>query len=285
MYHRVTEHVQGVEAPTLNVTPQQLRRQLAGLLARGFVALPLKELIQARHESRAIPAGAFAVTFDDGYENNFTHARPILKELNVPATIFVATKYLDSDRPFPFDDWSATGSSRVPASAWRPMSTSQCREIVAEGLIELGAHTHSHERFLGRPEEFRRDMILCLDLLRDRFAIEQPTFAFPYGDLSPELVDVAKQLGVACSLSTRQLRVQPGDDPHPWGRFAVGANDTPTMLAAKLSGWYTAIVDAGKTMAGPLASSGQLAPRQTGDRPSHATYREMSGARKAVSQP
>ena len=53
----------------------------------------------------------FAITFDDGFENNYVNAWPVLKELNLPATIFVATKYLDSDVPFPFDDWSAAGSS------------------------------------------------------------------------------------------------------------------------------------------------------------------------------
>ena len=62
----------------------------------------------------AIPSNVFAVTFDDGYENNYLNALPILRELNVPATIFVATKYLDTDRPFPFDDWSAAGKSGVP---------------------------------------------------------------------------------------------------------------------------------------------------------------------------
>src|SRR3954465_13543682 len=119
MYHRVTEDVPGVPAPTLNVTPQQLRQQLAGLLARGFKCWSLSKLIKAHFESRPVPANVFAVTFDDGYENNYVHAWPVLRDLNIPGTIFVATKYLDTDRPFPFDDWPATGSKRTPPSAWR----------------------------------------------------------------------------------------------------------------------------------------------------------------------
>jgi peptidoglycan/xylan/chitin deacetylase (PgdA/CDA1 family) len=263
MYHRVTEHFVGAELPTVNVTPSQLRRQLTGLLARGFVAWPLSEIVRAHNQSRHIPSNVFAVTFDDGYENNYLNAWPILQELNIPATIYITTKYLGADRPFPFDRWSATGTSRVPPSAWRPLTTSQCDEMLNSGLIELGAHTHSHERFLGRSDEFRADLRLCLDVLQNRFGIDRPTFAFPFGDTSLELVQVAKQLGVSCCVTTRRRRVRSGDDPFRWGRFGVQPIDTAATLAAKLSGWYEAVVTMGKTLTFPLATLARVARRRS----------------------
>ncbi|HEX4405715.1 MAG TPA: polysaccharide deacetylase family protein, partial [Polyangia bacterium] len=42
--------------------------------------------------------GAVAITFDDGYENNVTQAAPVLAELKMPATFFLATGYVDADR-------------------------------------------------------------------------------------------------------------------------------------------------------------------------------------------
>jgi peptidoglycan/xylan/chitin deacetylase (PgdA/CDA1 family) len=285
MYHRVAERTPGVPTPTLNVTPRQLRRQLSGLLSRGFEAWPLSSLVRAHCERQAIPANAFAVTFDDGYENNFLNAGPILRELKVPATIFVATQYLDTDRPFPFDDWSATGSSRVSPPAWRPLSTKQCDEIRAEGLIELGAHTHSHRRFLGRKDDFRRDMSECLNVLRERFGIERPTFAFPYGELSPELIDVAMEVGVACCLSTRQLKVCAADDPRNWGRFEATASDSPAALAAKLSGWYTAVASAGKSIVRPLRKREHRTNLQSEGRLQDAPRRELPRASEALSTP
>jgi peptidoglycan/xylan/chitin deacetylase (PgdA/CDA1 family) len=237
----------------LNVTPKQLRQQLVGLLGRGFKCWPLTKLVKAHLESRSVPANVFAVTFDDGYENNYIHAWPILRALNIPGTIFVATKYLDTHRPFPFDDWSATGSERTPPSAWRPLSTAQCREMVSDGLIELGAHTHSHRRFVGHCSEFARDMRLCLDVLSDRFGITRPTFAFPYGAVSAELVDAARQLEISCALTVRHRRVQAQDDLFQWGRFDVSPGDTPAMIAAKLSGWYPALATTAKEVVRPLA--------------------------------
>jgi peptidoglycan/xylan/chitin deacetylase (PgdA/CDA1 family) len=241
MYHRVTDHIKGVGAPTCNVTPSKLSEQLEGLLARGFVAWPLSALIECYRESKSVPPNVFAVTFDDGYENNLLNALPILKRLNVPATIFLATTYLDTNRSFPFDDWPASGSNRVPASAWRPLSTAQCHLLLESGLIELGAHTHTHGRFVRRRDEFCRDLALCLETLQKRFGVTAPTFAFPYGEYCPDLVNVARQSGVACCLTTHHQRVRPGDDVYGWGRFGAESSDTPAVLAAKLSGWRTTI--------------------------------------------
>ncbi len=253
MYHRVAPRIAGAAVPTWNVTPDRLRLQLEGLLDRGFEPWPLRRLIQAYNDSQPVPANAFAVTFDDGHANNYTQAWPVLRELNVPATIFLATAYLDSAQAFPFDDWAAAGSTLVPADCWQPMSTEQCRELLAGGLVDLGAHTHRHDRFLGRPEAFRQDMLACLAVLHDQFGIDAPTFAFPFGARDAEMIDIAKQVGVVCSLSTEYHRVTPNRDPFHWGRFNVESNDTGSTLAAKLSGWYGDVVAARKAVTRPLA--------------------------------
>ena len=107
-YHRVTDRVPGFPAPTWSTSPARLRKQLAGLLSRGFQPWALSDVLQARETGVKLPGGVFVVTFDDGYENNYTDALPVLEELGVPATIFLATSFLDSTSPFPFDDWRRT---------------------------------------------------------------------------------------------------------------------------------------------------------------------------------
>jgi len=110
IYHRVPPRPPDAPAPTWNVTPTALRGQLKGLLARGYRAWPLRKVLDFNRQGRPIPPRTFVVTFDDGYENNYSQAWPVLRELEVPATIFVATAYLDGVAPFPFDDWPAVGS-------------------------------------------------------------------------------------------------------------------------------------------------------------------------------
>ncbi len=110
--------------------------------------------------------------------------------------------------------------------------------------MELGAHTHSHEDFRGRADEFHSDLALCVELLRSRFAVQEVPFAFPYGSprrgfTSPDLQAAARQVGVTCALTTRSALIDLRSDPYSWGRFTAFDWDTSTTLAAKLGGWYS----------------------------------------------
>ena len=64
-------------------------------LSRHYQILPLPELIGRLSHRDPIPSNALALTFDDGYRDNYTLAYPVLKKYGVPATIFLTTKYID----------------------------------------------------------------------------------------------------------------------------------------------------------------------------------------------
>src|SRR5206468_1016174 len=109
-------------------------------------------------------------------------------------------------------------------------------------LVELGAHTHTHADFRGRPEAMRADLELNLRLLRGRFGVERPAFSLPYGTkrdgfASAELASAARESGVACSLTTEATIIRPTDSPFDWGRIAAEEHDTARTLAARLGGW------------------------------------------------
>jgi peptidoglycan/xylan/chitin deacetylase (PgdA/CDA1 family) len=239
MYHRVTERSGGVTAPTWNVTPDRFRQQLAGLADRGYQAWPLRKVLAHHQAGAPIPPRTFVVTFDDGFECLYRQAWPILKELAVPATIFLPTAYLDSRQPLPFDDWPAAGSSRAETAAWRPLSTAQCGEMLAGGLIDLGTHSHVHTVFRGRPEALRRDLAESTAVLQRRFGLTEVPFAFPFGIADAELVAAARGAGVLCALSDENDLIAPASDPWCWGRLIAEQGDTAAMLAAKIDGWYS----------------------------------------------
>jgi len=68
-------------------------------LSRHFAVLPLLEAARLL-QKRNLPARACCITFDDGYADNLTVAQPILEKYQLPATVFVATGYLDGQRMF-----------------------------------------------------------------------------------------------------------------------------------------------------------------------------------------
>jgi peptidoglycan/xylan/chitin deacetylase (PgdA/CDA1 family) len=243
MYHRVAKQLCGMPVPTWNVTPDKFEEQLCGLVASGFRAVALRDLLERVGRGESIPHRTFVVTIDDGYGNAYLEAWPILRRLRIPATIFLATGYLDSDAPFPFDDWREAGAAHVPKAAWKPLTTAQCREMAASGLIELGAHTHTHADFQSDRLAFEHDLRECMAVLQNRFGVAEASFAFPFGKSrlgyeSHEFINAAKRLGILCALTTEPRLVRNNNDRHSWGRFEATQADTAITLAACLDGRY-----------------------------------------------
>jgi peptidoglycan/xylan/chitin deacetylase (PgdA/CDA1 family) len=272
-YHRVIRPVPGLPRPLHNVTPERFREQLSGLLRRGFRFWPLRQLLAARATGQEVPPQTVVVTFDDGYESVHAEALPVLRDLNVPATVFLNTAYLDRDDPFPVDVWGLTFRDRAPRETYRPLSLAQCRELLQSGLVELGAHTHTHQDFRHRPDALQQDLQTNVDLLRSYFGLQDMTFAFPFGRprlgfASPELMVAARKTGVLCALTMEARVICLESDPFGWGRFNAFSWDSSATLAAKLNGWFEwapkLVLTSSKRLSGTyrLPNSRDLTPRR-----------------------
>jgi peptidoglycan/xylan/chitin deacetylase (PgdA/CDA1 family) len=72
-------------------------------LTRTYRILSLSEMASAMSSGRKLQGTSVAVTFDDGYKNNFTNAIPLLKDLEIPATFFLTTDTIETGLPLWFD--------------------------------------------------------------------------------------------------------------------------------------------------------------------------------------
>lgn len=66
------------------------------LLAHG-VPVSMPDIVASNEGAQKLPERAFAVTFDDGFENNYSIAAPILSQLKVPAMFYITTGFVDSN--------------------------------------------------------------------------------------------------------------------------------------------------------------------------------------------
>ncbi len=87
--------------PGMIVSPEQFERQMRFLRSR-FDPITLAELADQLESGTAIDPGRFVVTFDDGWLDNYEFALPVLTKLDIPATIFLSTDFIDSDKKFWF---------------------------------------------------------------------------------------------------------------------------------------------------------------------------------------
>jgi peptidoglycan/xylan/chitin deacetylase (PgdA/CDA1 family) len=99
MYHRIGSD--GVDPWYLRVDPRHFSQQLQHLTER-YRPMTLQAMVAAAREGN-IPPGSVALTFDDGYVDNLTDALPLLEEHGVPATVFVATGFVEHQQPWPWE--------------------------------------------------------------------------------------------------------------------------------------------------------------------------------------
>jgi peptidoglycan/xylan/chitin deacetylase (PgdA/CDA1 family) len=242
-YHRIALESADCETPTINVTPHNFRRQLIGLIRKGFRFVSLSELLAAREQPSETNERRVAVTFDDIFDNVYQNAWPVLQELNIPATVFISTAFVDSIAPFPFDRWGRNNVGLAPESAWRPIQQVHLEAMLADPLITLGAHTHSHRDFRHRPMDFATDLQTNVERLSRHFGIHELPFAFPYGVPQLDfchagLMRSVQDSGLTCALTTGPHTNRVSNTPYGWGRFHVFDHDSPQSLSAKLNGWY-----------------------------------------------
>jgi peptidoglycan/xylan/chitin deacetylase (PgdA/CDA1 family) len=105
-YHRVLDIADAAafefDLELISADAKGFRAQL-DYLKRRFEPMRLSDMLSALASGKPLPKNAVAVTFDDGYEDNYRVAFPILRELGVPATFFVSTGHIDSGKPFAYD--------------------------------------------------------------------------------------------------------------------------------------------------------------------------------------
>jgi peptidoglycan/xylan/chitin deacetylase (PgdA/CDA1 family) len=121
LYHRVAQPRR--DPQLLAVAPDRFEAHLAMLLRRTNI-IQLSEMVDRAAAGKPLPRRAVAITFDDGYTDNVRVAEPILAAAKIPATLFVATGYVETGRPYWWDtiDTAILGSS-LPSRLELPFPT------------------------------------------------------------------------------------------------------------------------------------------------------------------
>lgn len=105
-YHRVLdigpEDGYPADPELISATPADFEAQMR-FVGRHFNVIRFADVIDAMDRGAPLPPRSLLITFDDGHSDNYDHAFPILRSLGLPATIFISTDYIGSDRMFWFD--------------------------------------------------------------------------------------------------------------------------------------------------------------------------------------
>lgn len=216
MYHHF-----GYDKSTLFVRPDNFTRQMEYLKEKGYRVISLDQLIEGIKEGRKFNRRSVVITIDDGYEDNFIYAYPVLKRYDFPATIFIIANFM---------------GNKVGYMDWKQI------KIISWGNISFGAHT-KNEAYLPslKTRELLWDEIAgSKKIIQKKLGKSVDYFCYPTGGFTEEIKLIVEEAGYKGACTTNRGFAELNKDLYELKRIKITNSDTvkPFHFWAKLSGYY-----------------------------------------------
>ncbi len=232
MYHSVTDLIDNKDDIGRTVPENLFDIQMNYLKKCGYNVISLKKGIEYILCKSSLPKKSIIITFDDGYEDNYLNAWPILKKYNYPATIFLISSYVD--RPRNFDYLLEKGIHA------RSLDYNQIQEIqIDSDLVTFGFHTKSHVRLSGQDASALDDELSVGLSNLEKHGIKTDLFAYPYGGASTFneiVIQKLEALKILAACTTITGINKPGDDVFRLKRMHIAWYDDIRNFRNKLVG-------------------------------------------------
>lgn len=217
LYHHIAPH----PGDTVTVTPEVFALQMRHLVERGYRFLSAAELVA--HVNGDNPAGekSVAITFDDGWLDNYLNAYPVLVQFGITATMFVVTARTDAASL----QGCRTGVEiPVHEESKRLIREGHAERVVLDwglvrvmargGLIAFHSHTVSHRRCADlSPEELVHELTVSKRTVERELGSGCTYLCWPYGSFNDHCVRLARQVGYQALFTTVDGYCAPGSDP------------------------------------------------------------------------
>jgi peptidoglycan/xylan/chitin deacetylase (PgdA/CDA1 family) len=201
MYHRFGED----QYTSTNIRVDQFKEHLQELQNGQYTVLPLNEIVDRLASGEELPDRTVALTIDDAYASVYDVAWPLLKEANLPFTIFVAVEGVDKQFPG-YMNWD------------------QIRELRDAG-VHIGHHTYTHTHLpLLSQEEIEADINLASERYQEELGFVPAIFAYPYGEYGNDVKAVIRKMGFKAAFGQQSGVSYSGHDRLELPRFAMSEN-------------------------------------------------------------
>lgn len=225
-YHRVCpENEIGSDSRSLCVFPGAFDRQMRLLKLLGYKTLSPQNLAACLQGRKNAPPKSVVLSFDDGYEDNYTHAFPILKKYGLTASVYLVTDFVGKK-----NSWDS-GNLFL-------LKEGQIREMAMAGMV-FGSHTASHmDMTAEKSGKIREDLLKSkkkLEELTSRFDIP---FCYPYSRVNDEARNLVKECGYLCGLSGDHGPLKQDEDLFNLMRIQIFPSNSLFDFWRKLQPWY-----------------------------------------------
>jgi peptidoglycan/xylan/chitin deacetylase (PgdA/CDA1 family) len=224
-YHKVNPNP-GKNDMGLSITPADFDWEMNYLKDDGFHPVDLGAVIDHFQKGKQLPAKPIVITFDDGYQDNYRYAYPILKKYGLTATIFVITNTVGGINEFDFKKHIQPQNKML---TW-----SQIKEMNANG-ITIGAHTldHVHLTRINKTEA-RQQIFESKKILEKELGKDVKYFSYPYGEYNEAVAQIVKDSGYLAATTTQMGLVQSSMNPYMLKRIGFPGHSDHQIFIKQL---------------------------------------------------
>lgn len=202
MLHRVVEHRSEGENRELEITPEFLRRTIETYRQQGHQFVSIDEACDIISKGRTNHPFV-CLTFDDGYQDNYDIAYPVLKQMNIPFAVYVTTGFIDNRIPirwYPDEKLGINGES--------------LKAMDADPLCTIGAHTVSHPRLdtLSLDDQ-QKEIAQSRQELEALLGHPIHHFSYPHGAYNADTLTIVKQQSFRTALCAWGGTIRRGATP------------------------------------------------------------------------
>jgi peptidoglycan/xylan/chitin deacetylase (PgdA/CDA1 family) len=226
MYHRLGSARNAWEA-RYAIDPARFEAHMLTLARHGMQPVSIDALSNWFENGTSLFAGAFVLTFDDGFRSVREHALPVLERLRWPFTVFLVSNLVGRE-----DVW--TRAANPDGATYPLLSADEILDMQRRG-VAFHSHTCSHASLPSLDDER-----LAHELVESRAALQRllgrkvDYLAYPFGHADERVVAAARQAGYRAAFSA-----QPGFNRRDVDRFRIRridvyGTDTPAMLMRKV---------------------------------------------------